>query len=160
MPIKVAILGSTGSIGSSTIEIIKKYRKDFKVVLLSTNNNVSKILKQAKDLKVKKIIINNKLKYLKFKNKFKKKNIRVYEKDTKLNKIIKKKIDYTMCAITGLAGLKSTLDSIKFSKKIAIANKESLICGWNLIEKKLKKYNTEFVPIDSEHFSIWSLLNK
>jgi len=160
MPIKVAILGSTGSIGSSTIEIIKKNRKDFKVVLLSTNNNVSKILKQAKDLKVKKIIINNKLKYLKFKNKFKNKKIKVYEKDTKLNKIIKKKIDYTMCAITGLAGLKSTLDSIKFSKKIAIANKESLICGWNLIEKKLKKYNTEFVPIDSEHFSIWSLLNK
>ena len=62
MPIKVAILGSTGSIGSTTVEIIKKYRKDFKVLLLSTNNNVSKILKQAKDLKVKKIIINNKLK--------------------------------------------------------------------------------------------------
>jgi len=63
-----------------------------------------------------------------------------------------------MCAISGLAGLKSTIDMIKFSKTIAIANKESLICGWNLINKELKKNKTKFIPIDSEHFSIWSLL--
>ena len=64
-----------------------------------------------------------------------------------------------MCSISGLEGLKSTLDAISFSKKIAIANKESLICGWNLIQKRLKKFKTEFIPIDSEHFSIMSLLN-
>jgi len=64
-----------------------------------------------------------------------------------------------MCAISGLSGLKPTLDAITFSKKIAIANKESIICGWNLIEKKLKKFKTEFIPVDSEHFSIWKLLN-
>ena len=64
-----------------------------------------------------------------------------------------------MCSISGLAGLKPTLDAIKFSKNVAIANKESLICAWNLIEKKLKKYKTTFIPVDSEHFSIWSLLN-
>ena len=63
-----------------------------------------------------------------------------------------------MCAISGLGGLKSTLDMIKFSKTIAIANKESLICGWNLINKELKKNKTKFIPVDSEHFSIWSLL--
>ena len=63
-----------------------------------------------------------------------------------------------MCAITGLEGLKPTLEAISFSKKIAIANKESIICGWNLIKKKLKKYKTDFIPVDSEHFSIWSLL--
>ena len=65
-----------------------------------------------------------------------------------------------MCSISGLEGLKPTLSAIKFSKKIAIANKESIICGWNLIIKKLKKYKTEFLPIDSEHFSINELLNK
>ncbi len=63
-----------------------------------------------------------------------------------------------MCAISGLAGLKPTLDLIRFSKKIAIANKESIICGWNLIKKELSKNQTEFIPVDSEHFSIWSLL--
>ena len=63
-----------------------------------------------------------------------------------------------MCSITGLAGLKPTLDAIKFSHNIAIANKESIICGWNFIERDLKKYKTKFIPIDSEHFSIWSLI--
>ena len=63
-----------------------------------------------------------------------------------------------MSSITGLNGLLPTLKSIKHTKKILIANKESIICGWNLINKELKKYNTNFVPVDSEHFSIWSLL--
>ena len=73
-------------------------------------------------------------------------------------KTLKKRVDYTMCSITGLAGLKPTLDAIKFSHNIAIANKESIICGWNFIESDLKKYKTKFIPIDSEHFSIWSLI--
>ena len=60
-----------------------------------------------------------------------------------------------MSAITGLDGLEPTLKLIRFSKKIAIANKESLICGWNLINKELLRYNTQFLPVDSEHFSIW-----
>ena len=63
-----------------------------------------------------------------------------------------------MCAISGLEGLRPTLDMIQFTKNIAIANKESLVCGWNLIKKKLIKYNTQFIPVDSEHFSIWSLI--
>ena len=63
-----------------------------------------------------------------------------------------------MCAISGFQGLKPTLDIIKYTKTIAIANKESIICGWNLIKKNLKKYETNFIPVDSEHFSIWSLI--
>ena len=61
-----------------------------------------------------------------------------------------------MSSITGIDGLKPTFDIIKYTKKIAIANKESLICGWSLIEKELKKNKTLFIPVDSEHFSIWS----
>ena len=60
-----------------------------------------------------------------------------------------------MSSIVGLDGLAPTFKIIKHTKKIAIANKESIICGWNLIKKELKKYNTEFIPVDSEHFSVW-----
>ena len=155
---KIAILGSTGSIGQTTCEIIKKNKKDFKVVLLSTNNNVNKIYKQALLLDVKNLIIKNKLKYFKHQSKFKKKKIKVFFNVNDLNKIVKKKIDYTMCSVSGLAGLKSTLKAIEFSKAVGIANKESIVCAWNLISKKLKKYNTKFIPIDSEHYSIWTLL--
>ena len=63
-----------------------------------------------------------------------------------------------MCAISGLAGLKPTIDSIKYSKTIAVANKESIICGWQFIKRALIKNKTKFIPIDSEHFSIWTLL--
>ena len=63
-----------------------------------------------------------------------------------------------MSAISGIEGLKPTLDIIKHTKKIAIANKESIICGWNLIEKKIQKHGTKFIPVDSEHFSVLSLI--
>ena len=63
-----------------------------------------------------------------------------------------------MSAISGIDGLDPTLKIIKKTKKIAIANKESIICGWNLIDKELKKNKTKFIPVDSEHFSIWSLV--
>ena len=63
-----------------------------------------------------------------------------------------------MCAITGLEGLKPTLKIVKHTKTIAIANKESIICGWCLINKQLQKHKTKFIPVDSEHFSIWSVI--
>jgi len=156
---KIAILGSTGSIGKSTFEILKTDKNNFDIILLTTNNNYKEILKQAKEFKVKNLVINNKKHYISLKRKFKNKKVNVYNNFDSFNKKFKSKIDYTMCAISGLAGLKPTLASIKFSKKIAIANKESLICAWNLIQKKILKYKTKFIPIDSEHFSIWSLLN-
>ena len=156
---KIAILGSTGSIGKSTFEILKADKNNFDIILLTTNNNYKEILKQAKEFKVKNLVINNKKHYTSLKRKFKNKKINIYNNFDSFNKKFKSKIDYTMCAISGLAGLKPTLASIKFSKKIAIANKESLICAWNLIQKKILKYKTKFIPIDSEHFSIWSLLN-
>ena len=156
---KIAILGSTGSIGKSTFEILKKDKNNFDIILLTTNNNYKEILKQAKEFKVKNLVINNKKHCTSLKRKFKNKKINIYNNFDSFNKKFKSKIDYTMCAISGLAGLKPTLASIKFSKKIAIANKESLICAWSLIQKKILKYKTKFIPIDSEHFSIWSLLN-
>ena len=156
---KIAILGSTGSIGKSTFSILRKNKKEFDVVLLTTNNNYKEILKQIKEFKVSNIIINNKKNYLHLKKKLKNKKINIFNNFKSFNKIFMNKIDFTMSAISGLEGLKPTLDIIKYSKTIAIANKESIICAWNLIQKNLKKYKTEFIPVDSEHFSIWSLLN-
>ena len=156
---KIGILGSTGSIGENTFKIIFKNKEDFNVIFLSTNNNIQKLYKQSIKVKPKAVIIFNKDKYNLFKYKFIKKKIKVFNsfKDLKIS-IIKKKIDYIMCSISGLEGLDSTINSISVTKNIAIANKESIICAWSIIDKKLKKYKTNFIPVDSEHFSIWSLL--
>jgi 1-deoxy-D-xylulose-5-phosphate reductoisomerase len=155
---QIAILGSTGSIGKNTFDILLKDNESFEIVLLTSNGNINEIIKQTKKFKVKNIIISNKQKYYYLKKKLVNKKINIYNNLESINKIFTKKIDYCMCAISGLEGLKSTLDMIKFSKTIAVANKESLICGWNLIYKELKKNKTKFIPVDSEHFSIWTLL--
>ncbi len=158
---KIAILGSTGSIGKTLIKIIRKDKKNFDIQLLTANKNYRNLIKQAKFFKVKNIILTNKKSFEVAKEILKNTNINIFNDFTSLKKIFKnKKIDYTMCAISGFEGLNPTLNIIKFTKKIAIANKESIICGWSLIKKNINKYRTNFVPVDSEHFSIWSLLNK
>ena len=158
---KIAIFGSTGSIGTSLLNIIKKDKKNFKIELLTANKNYRKLIKQAKFFNVKNIIITDNKSFLIALKLLKNTKVKVFKNFDSLNKIldINNKIDYSMCAISGFQGLKPTLDIIKFTKIIAIANKESIICGWNLIKKDLKKYKTYFIPVDSEHFSIWSLLN-
>ena len=158
---KIAIFGSTGSIGSSLLNIIKKDKNNFKIELLTANKDYKKLLKQAKFFKVNNIIITDNNSFLITSKILKNTKIKVFRNFDSLDKIfnIKKKIDYTMCAISGFQGLKPTLDIIKYTKTIAIANKESIICGWNLIKKDLNKYKTDFIPVDSEHFSIWSLIN-
>ena len=155
---KIAILGSTGSIGKSTLEIIKNDKKNFDVLLLSTNKNIRELSKQQKIFKPKYLIINDLKSFIKFKRKNKTKT-KIFNNYDFIKKIFNKKIDYCMSSISGLDGLKPTLNIIPYTKIIAIANKESLICAWNLIEKKLKKNKTKFIPVDSEHFSIWSLIN-
>jgi len=155
---KIAILGSTGSIGTNTLKLINKNRSKFKVTLISAKINYKKLLKQAINFNVKNLVISDLESYFKLKKSEKKYNIKVYNNFNHLEKIFKSKNDYTMSAISGLDGLIPTLNSIKFTKKILIANKESIICGWSLIKKKLKSFNTEFIPVDSEHFSLWTLI--
>ena len=155
---KIAILGSTGSIGKSLVDIIKKDKRNFEIVLLSADENYKELLKQAKFFKVKNLIITNNKSFDKIKNNVYSKKIKIYNNFDGLEKIFRKKIDYTMSSISGIQGLKPTIEIIKYTKKIAIANKEAIICGWDLIEKKLNKHKTKFIPVDSEHFSIWYAL--
>ena len=154
---KIAILGSTGSIGENTLDLIRKDKENFDIILLTANKNYKRLIKQADEFKAKNILIFDDKYYEYTKEKLKYKKINVFSRKNELSEIFDRKIDYTMCAISGLDGLKPTLEAIKISKTIGIANKESIICGWYLIIKKLKKYDTKFIPIDSEHFSIWNL---
>ena len=154
---KIAILGSTGSIGKNLLEIINKDRNKFEVVLLTANKNHSDLIKQAKKYNVKNLIIKNHKSYTLLKN-INLKGIKIYNDYNNFNKFFKKKIDYVMSSISGMEGLGPTLNIIKFTKKIAIANKESIICAWNLIQHELVKNKTKFVPVDSEHFSLWYAL--
>ena len=155
---EIVILGSTGSIGKTLINIIKQNPKSFKIKLLTANKDYKTLLKQAKKFDVKNLIITDLNSYKKIKKECKKLNIKVFQNFNSLNKIFKKKIYYTMSAITGVDGLIPTINLIKYSEIISIANKESIICAWKLINKELIKNKTEFIPVDSEHFSLWFAL--
>jgi 1-deoxy-D-xylulose-5-phosphate reductoisomerase len=154
---KIAILGSTGSIGKTLIKIIREKKNDFNIILLTADKNYKEILKQAKNFNVPNLIITDEKSF----NELKKKKlgkINIFNNYNSFNNIFKKKIDYVMSAISGFDGLEPTLKIIRHTKKIAIANKEAIICGWHLIKKDLKKYKTTFIPVDSEHFSIFYAL--
>ena len=151
---KIAIIGSTGSIGTSLLELIDPKKND--LILLTANKNYKKLLNQAKKYKVYNIIISDLSSYKKSIIFNKDKRIKIFNNFNDLNKIIKKKLDYAMLSITGIEGLLPTFKMISLTKKIAIANKESLICAWPIIQKELKRCKTEFIPVDSEHFSIWT----
>ena len=154
---KVAILGSTGSIGKTCLKIIAKDKKNFDLKLLTAKKNYKLLFKQAEKFSVKHIIITDKKSYHEAISR-NIKNIKIYNNFNQFKKIFPKKLDYVMSAIVGLDGLIPTINIIKYTKVIAIANKETIICAWNLIKKKLDYYKTKFIPVDSEHFSIWYAL--
>tara|TARA_B100001063_G_C16739578_1_gene543984 strand:- start:115 stop:1275 length:1161 start_codon:yes stop_codon:yes gene_type:complete len=152
----ISILGSTGSIGTTSLKIIDKKKNNFKPFLFSANKNYKLISYQIKKYQPNFFLIKDINIYQKIKKKFKKNKIKIINSLEK--SYIKKKSDITISAIPGIAGLEPTLHMIKLSKKVLLANKESIICGWNLIKKSSNKNNTKIIPIDSEHFSIYKLL--
>jgi len=152
---KIAILGSTGSIGKSLLDIIEKDIDNFEIVLLTANKDHNTLLKQCKKFKVKNLILTNFNSSKILQKKIYKQGIKVFNSFENIDKIVKKKLDYVMSSIVGIEGLNPTLKIIKLTKNVAIANKESIICGWNLIENELNKNKTNFIPVDSEHFSLW-----
>ncbi len=152
----ISILGSTGSVGLTTLSIIEKKKNLFKFNLLSANKNYSLICKQIKKYNPSIFIISDKKIFIKIKKKFRKKNIKILNNYDDLK--LKKTSHITISAIPGIAGLKPTIMMLEKSKKFLIANKESIICGWNLIKKLSMKNKTKIIPVDSEHFSIFKLL--
>ena len=152
----ISILGATGSVGLNTLKIIDAKKKDFKIILLSANKNYKLICKQIKKYKPKYYIINNYFIFKLVEKKFKNKKIKILN-NFKFN-FRRKKIDFVISAIPGIAGLHPTLLMIKSCKTILIANKEAIICGWSLIKNTAKKNKTKIIPVDSEHYSIFKMI--
>jgi len=155
----ISILGSTGSIGLSTLKIIDKRKSYFKINILSANKNYNLICSQIKKYKPKVFVINDEKIFNKVKVKLKNNKTLILNKFSNKIKSFKKS-DICVIAIPGIAGLEPTIKLTKLSKKMLIANKESVICGWNLIKKVAIKYKTSLIPVDSEHFSIMKILEK
>ncbi|MGA0077026.1 MAG: 1-deoxy-D-xylulose-5-phosphate reductoisomerase [Pelagibacteraceae bacterium] len=153
---KIAILGSTGSIGKSTLDVVSK-DKEFKIEILVANKNLKEIIHQIKVFNPKIVILNNYKTYLQIKKKIKNRKIKIFNDLSSIKKI-KNKIDYTISAIPGIAGLEPTLEFVRLSKEILIANKESIICGWSLLSREAKKHSVKLTSIDSEHYSISQII--
>lgn len=153
---KISILGSTGSVGISALSIIEKNKKNFQTYIFSANKNYRLICKQIKKYNPRIFVVNDYNTFKKVLNKFRKNKIRILNNFSNLKKASKS--DITISAIPGIAGLDPTIKLIEISKKMLIANKESVICGWDLILKKSKKHQTKLIPIDSEHYSIFKLM--
>ena len=156
---KLSILGCTGSIGDTTLKLLNKRNKEYSFYILSGYKNYKKIKYLIKRYKPKFFVIFDDYTFQKVKKGNFKNNVKILSsKDFQSFKF--KKSDISILAIPGIAGLEPTLKTIRISKKILIANKESIICGWNLINKLVKKYKVNTFPIDSEHFSIMNLIDE
>jgi len=156
---KISIFGCTGSIGDTTLKLLKKKNKKYSFYIFSAYKNYKKINYLIKIYKPKFFVIFDDNTYLKVKKKYLRNNIKILNSKDYYNFKFQKS-DVSILAIPGVAGLEPTLKTIKISKKILIANKESVICGWNLINQSIKKYKVKSFPVDSEHFSIMHLINK
>jgi len=157
---KIAIFGSTGNIGSEALNIICKYPSLFDIELLVCESNYLKILKQANKFSAKYIYVSNKDSFSKINKKNLESNVNILRDFDELVKIFlkKKKIDKVILSVSSFSGLKYAFSAIKFSKEILIANKESIVCGGNILLKEAKKYNCKITSIDSEHYCLSEIL--
>tara|TARA_B100000963_G_scaffold331801_2_gene322855 strand:+ start:1196 stop:2383 length:1188 start_codon:yes stop_codon:yes gene_type:complete len=153
----ISILGSTGSIGLNTLHIVRKKKKLFKINLLAANKNYKLICNQINEFKPKIFIVSDLKVFKKVKKNIKHKKTKIFYSFNFPKKILIPS-DVCVAAIPGIAGLNPTVLLIEKSKKLLIANKESIICGWDIIKKLSSKFKTKIIPIDSEHFSIMKLL--
>ena len=155
----IAILGSTGSIGTQTLDVINEHKNLFSVEVLTANNNYDLLIKQAKKYKPNAVVIVNRDKYDKVNSELFKLGIKVYAGQKSLEQIVEsEEVNIVLTALVGYSGLIPTINAIKLGKKIALANKETLVVAGDLITKLSKKYNAPIYPVDSEHSAIFQYL--
>ncbi len=156
---KLAILGSTGSIGTQTLEVVDKHPLLFEVEVLTAKDNSLLLISQAKKFKPNMVVITNKEKYKEVNNSLFGLGIKVFCGEKSLEEVVEgENIDLVVTALVGYSGLKPTISAIKSGKNIALANKETLVVAGGLITRLCQDYNVQIFPVDSEHSAIFQCL--
>lgn len=156
---RIAILGSTGSIGTQALNIIATHSDQFEPFAITGNNNIELLIQQAREFQPEIVAIANKVHYPILKEALKDLPIKVFAGIDAICQIVEMKpIDTVLTAMVGYAGLKPTIYAIKAKKRIALANKETLVVAGDLIQKLAQQYNTSIIPVDSEHSAIFQCL--
>lgn len=159
MPEKIALLGSTGSIGTQTLDVISRYPGKFKASVLAAGSNVNLLIKQARQFNPDSVIIGNSNHYKKIKKELQGTGIDVHAGDEALNTVIAgSDARLVVAAIVGYTGLKPVINAIKAGKRIALANKETLVVAGEIISKLLSGSGSSIIPVDSEHSAIFQCL--
>ena len=156
---KIAILGSTGSIGVQTLEVVDEHPTLFEVEILTANNNGALLIKQAEKFRPNVVVIGNQKKYNAVNDALSVLGIKVFCGEASLEEVVEiESVDLVVTALVGYAGLKPTIRAIKSGKNIALANKETLVVAGDLITRLCKDYNVQIYPVDSEHSAIFQCL--
>jgi 1-deoxy-D-xylulose-5-phosphate reductoisomerase len=156
---KILILGSTGSIGMSAIEIVRNFPDQFEIVGLSASNSINELEKQIEESKPRSVAVINRIKAKELSNKIGNKCEVLSGEEGLIELTRRDNYDILLSAIVGFAGLKPTIEAIKKNKRIALANKETLVVAGEYITMLCQNYNSELIPVDSEHSAIFQCLN-
>ena len=155
----IAILGSTGSIGTQALEVISEHPNLFDVEVLTANNNATLLIEQSKKFMPNMVVISNENKYKEVNDALFNLGIKVFAGQKSLDDIVEgENIDVVLTALVGYAGLTPTIKAIKAKKNIALANKETLVVAGELITSLCKQYGVNIYPVDSEHSAIFQCL--
>lgn len=156
---RVAILGSTGSIGNQALEVISGHPEMFEVVTLTANTNAQLLIKQAKEFDPDSVVIASEAKYDEVFKALDPLGIKVFTGEESISEIVKSStIDIVLTAMVGFSGLKPTVEAIKAGKAIALANKETLVAAGEIITKLAATHHVPIIPVDSEHSAIFQCL--
>ena len=156
---QIAILGSTGSIGTQALQVIEEHPDRYEAYVLTANNRVEDLIAQARKFKPEAVVIANETKYQQLKNALADLPIKVYAGEEALCQIVAEKpIDMVLTAMVGYAGLKPTMNAIRARKTIALANKETLVVAGELINDLARFSGTPILPVDSEHSAVFQCL--
>jgi len=159
MPERIALLGSTGSIGTQSLDIISRYPGKFIVEVLVAGNNVELLTRQALQFHPDSVVIVNEDHYLQLKNNLSHTDIKVYAGNDAMEQVVaSSSVDVVIASIVGYSGLRPTIAAIKAGKKVALANKETLVVAGEIIGKLVRESGSRIIPVDSEHSAIFQCL--
>lgn len=156
---RIAILGSTGSIGRQALDVVRQHKDLFEVELLTANNSSALLIEQAMEFRPGSVVICNEAKYQEVADALQPNDIKVFTgMDSVCSLVGAEDIDIVLTALVGFSGLRPTISAIKAGKIIALANKETLVAGGSVVMDLAKKYNSPILPVDSEHSAIFQCL--